>query len=104
VNGITTHHLTDPETENPVAAIKALTHGLGVDMALDTSGASEERLTAVRGTRAWGVVCFVDEGGSVTLDVSPNLLRKQLTIIGSDLLHRRPRGLLTFRRRPHDRC
>jgi threonine dehydrogenase-like Zn-dependent dehydrogenase len=75
--------LIDPETDDPIAAIKALTHGLGVDMALDTSGASEGRLTAVRGTRAWGVVCFVGEGGSVTLDVSPDLLRKQLTIIGS---------------------
>jgi len=40
-------------------------------------------LTAVRGTRSWGTVCFVGEGGSVTLDVSPDMLRKQLTIIGS---------------------
>ena len=75
--------LIDPKTDDPVAAIKGLTRGLGADMALDTSGASEGRLTAVRGTRAWGVVCFVGEGGSVTLDVSPDLLRKQLTIIGS---------------------
>jgi threonine dehydrogenase-like Zn-dependent dehydrogenase len=75
--------LIDPEAVDPVAAIKALTHGVGADMALDTSGASEGRLTAVRGTRAWGVVCFVGEGGSVTLDVSPDMLRKQLTIIGS---------------------
>jgi threonine dehydrogenase-like Zn-dependent dehydrogenase len=52
-------------------------------MALDTSGVSEGRLAAVRGTRAWGVVCFVGEGGSVTLDVSPDLLRKQLTILAS---------------------
>jgi len=73
----------DPTTDDPVGAIKALTRGLGADMSLDTSGASEGRLTAVRGTRAWGVVCFVGEGGSVTLDVSPDLLRKQLTIIGS---------------------
>ncbi len=40
-------------------------------------------MTAVRGTRSWGTVCFVGEGGSVTLDVSPDMLRKQLTIIGS---------------------
>jgi threonine dehydrogenase-like Zn-dependent dehydrogenase len=75
--------LIDPQADDPVAAIKALTHGAGADMTLDTSGASEGRLTAVRGTRAWGIVCFVGEGGSVTLDVSPDLLRKQLTIIGS---------------------
>jgi threonine dehydrogenase-like Zn-dependent dehydrogenase len=75
--------LIDPQAGDAVAAIKALTHGLGADMALDTSGASEGRLTAVRGTRAWGIVCFVGEGGTVTLDVSPELLRKQLTILGS---------------------
>jgi threonine dehydrogenase-like Zn-dependent dehydrogenase len=75
--------LIDPKDDDPVAAIRALTHGIGADMALDTSGASEGRLTAVRGTRAWGVVCFVGEGGNVILDVSPDLLRKQLTIIGS---------------------
>jgi threonine dehydrogenase-like Zn-dependent dehydrogenase len=77
------HVLIDPKADEPIAAIKALTHGAGADMALDTSGASEGRLTAVHGTRPWGVVCFVGEGGSVTLDVSPDLLRKQLTIIGS---------------------
>jgi threonine dehydrogenase-like Zn-dependent dehydrogenase len=38
---------------------------------------------AVRATRPWGTVCFVGEGGAVTLDVSRDLLRKQLTIIGS---------------------
>jgi threonine dehydrogenase-like Zn-dependent dehydrogenase len=75
--------LIDPKTDDPVAAIKALTHGLGVDMALDTSGASQGRLTAIRGTRAWGTVCFVGEGGDVSLDVSPDMLRKQLTIMGS---------------------
>jgi len=71
------------EPEDPAAGIRELTHGLGADMALDTSGAAEGRLTAVRGTRAWGVACFVGEAGSVTLDVSPDMLRKQLTVIGS---------------------
>ena len=37
----------------------------------------------MRGARAWGTVCFVGEGGNVTIDVSPDMLRKQLTIIGS---------------------
>ncbi len=75
--------LIDPQAGDAVAAIKSLTHGLGADMALDTSGASDGRLAAVRGTGAWGVACFVGEGGTVTLDVSPELLRKQLTILGS---------------------
>ncbi len=75
--------LIDPKADDPVVAIKTLTHGFGADLALDTSGASEGRLIAVRGTRAWGTVCFVDEGGSVSLDVSPDMLRKQLTMMGS---------------------
>ncbi len=73
----------NPKPDDPVATIKTLTRGSGADLALDTSGTPEGRLTAVRGTRAWHTVCFVGEGGNVTLDVSPDLLRKQLTIIGS---------------------
>ena len=37
----------------------------------------------MQATRPWGTVCFVGEGGGVTLDVSWDLLRKQLTILGS---------------------
>jgi threonine dehydrogenase-like Zn-dependent dehydrogenase len=33
--------------------------------------------------RTWGKVCFVGEGDSVTLDVSNDLLRRQVTLIGS---------------------
>lgn len=75
--------LIDPKSNDPVGAIKNATHGIGADMTLDTSGAPEGRLTAVRGARAWGTVCFVGEGGSVTIEVSPDMLRKQLTIVGS---------------------
>jgi threonine dehydrogenase-like Zn-dependent dehydrogenase len=75
--------LIDPKTDDPVAAIKTLTNGAGADLSLDTSGAAEGRVTAVRATRAWGTVCFVGEGGGVSLDVSRDLLRKQLTVIGS---------------------
>ena len=73
----------DPKADDAVAAIRALTHGEGADMTLDTSGTADGRLIAVRGTRAWGTACFVGEGGDVTIDVSPQMLRKQLTIIGS---------------------
>jgi threonine dehydrogenase-like Zn-dependent dehydrogenase len=75
--------LVDPKRDDAVAAIKALTDGTGADVTLDTSGAADGRLIAVRGTRAWGTACFVGEGGNVTIDVSPDMLRKQLTIIGS---------------------
>jgi len=75
--------LIDPQSDDAIAGIKALTQGSGADVTLDTSGAADGRLIAVRGTRAWGTACFVGEGGNVTLEVSPDMLRKQLTIIGS---------------------
>jgi threonine dehydrogenase-like Zn-dependent dehydrogenase len=63
--------------------LKELTRGEGVDLAIDCTGAAAARLAAVRSARTWGTVCFVGEGGEVTLDVSRDMLRKQLTLIGS---------------------
>jgi len=63
--------------------LKELTKGEGVDLALDTTGVPAARLAAVRSAKTWGTVCFVGEGGDVTLDVSRDMLRKQLTLIGS---------------------
>jgi threonine dehydrogenase-like Zn-dependent dehydrogenase len=73
----------DPAADDPVAALKELTRGEGVDLALDCSGAEPARAAAIRATRTWGTVCFVGEGGSVTIDVSRDMIRKQLTVIGS---------------------
>jgi threonine dehydrogenase-like Zn-dependent dehydrogenase len=69
--------------DDPVAALKALTKGTGVDYALECSSAPAARTAAVRGARTWGTVCYVGEGGSVTLDVSPDMLRRQITLMGS---------------------
>ncbi len=68
---------------DPVEAIRAATRGRGVELAIDCSGSPEARLQAVHATRTWGTVCFVGEGNTVTLDVSNDMIRKQLTIIGS---------------------
>lgn len=69
--------------DDPLAEIRDLTHGRGADLTLDTSGRPEGRLLAVRAARAWGTACFVGEGSNVTIDVSPDMLRKQLTIVAS---------------------
>src|SRR6202035_1363021 len=73
----------DPRSNDPAGAVRELTHGLGADLTLDTSGTADGRLAAVHSAKVWGTVCFVGERGSVTLDVSPDLLRKQLTIVAS---------------------
>lgn len=81
--GLGADAVVDPGSNDPVAALKDLTHGRGVDIALDCSGAEAGRLGAIRSTRTWGTVGFVGEGGTVTIDVSKEMIRKQLTIIAS---------------------
>lgn len=71
------------KTENVVQAIRDLTHGRGADTSLDASSSPLARAQAVRCVRTWGKACFVGEGDSVTLDVSSDLLRRQVTLMGS---------------------
>lgn len=73
----------DASTTDPVEAVRALTGGRGASRTMDTSGTAAGRSVAVRAAAAWGVVGLVGEGGTMTVDVSPEVLRKQLTILGS---------------------
>jgi threonine dehydrogenase-like Zn-dependent dehydrogenase len=73
----------NPAECDPVAAIRDLTHGEGADLTLDTSSAPSARIQAIRALKVWGTCCFVGEGNEVTIDVSPDMLRRQATIIGS---------------------
>jgi threonine dehydrogenase-like Zn-dependent dehydrogenase len=66
-----------------VAAIRELTHGEGATTTLDCTGQPDARVNAVKSACMWGRVCFVGEGNTVTLDVSPDVIHKQLTIYGS---------------------
>jgi D-arabinose 1-dehydrogenase-like Zn-dependent alcohol dehydrogenase len=72
------HEVIDPKSGDMVAAI-----GEGAHKTLDASSAPEARAAAVRSVRSWGTACFVGERGQVTLDVSPDLLRRQVTLVGS---------------------
>jgi threonine dehydrogenase-like Zn-dependent dehydrogenase len=76
--------LIDPSnSDSVVETIRAHTGGLGADLSLDASSAPSARRQAVQCVRTWGKACFVGEGGDVTLDVSSDLLRRQVTLIGS---------------------
>lgn len=75
--------LNPEESEDLLIKIKDLTKGLGVDASLDASSSPAARSIAVKCVKTWGKACFVGEGGDVTLDVSNDLLRRQVTIIGS---------------------
>ena len=37
----------------------------------------------MRAARTWGTTCYVGERSQVTLDASPDLLRRQITLVGS---------------------
>ncbi len=71
------------QTPDVVGAIKDLTQGLGAHLSLDASSSADARAQAVRCVRTWGKACYVGEGGTVAFDVSPDLLRRQVTLIGS---------------------
>lgn len=73
----------DASREDIVKTLLDLTRGEGVALALECSGAASARRAAVRCVRTWGTACYVGEGGEVTLEVSPDLLRRQVTLIGS---------------------
>jgi threonine dehydrogenase-like Zn-dependent dehydrogenase len=75
--------VVDGSQADAVQALREMTGGRGVDMALDCSGHPDARVQAVKATRTWGTVCYVGEGGSVTLDVSQDMIRRQLTLLGS---------------------
>src|SRR6476620_8822001 len=77
------HEVIDPAAGDAVKAIRDLTHGEGAHKTLDASSAPDARPAAVRAVRSWGTACFVGERGQVTLDVSPDLLRRQVTLVGS---------------------
>ena len=76
-------HIVNPGSNDPVAAIKDLTHGRYADLTLDTSSNPDARLNAIKSTKVWGTMCFVGEGGDVRIEVSPQLLRRQLTLLAS---------------------
>jgi len=74
----------DPRHENLVEQIKALTDGRGVDRALDCTGVPQAQRLCIDATRRKGHVAFVGEcNDDLRIKVSPDLLRKGLTLHGS---------------------
>lgn len=77
-------HLTiNARSEDALAAILDATNGRGVECAMDCTGSSTARSAAIRSAGKWGRVVFLGEGGDVTIDVSNEMNRKQLSIYGS---------------------
>ncbi|ELF6204849.1 TPA: zinc-binding dehydrogenase [Pseudomonas putida] len=72
-----------PHGDGDVAqAILELTGGQGIDKSLETSGAASARSAAIRAAKTLGSCCFVGEGDEMRINVSPELLRRQMPVMG----------------------
>jgi threonine dehydrogenase-like Zn-dependent dehydrogenase len=74
----------DPRDDDILDRIKELTDGNGVDYSLESAGALSAERLCIDATRRMGKAAFVGESyDGVTIRMSPDLLRKGLTIIGT---------------------
>ena len=79
----------DPNEPDLVAKILAMTDGKGVTCAVDCSGKVQSERLCIDATRRRGRIAFVGESGEpLPIRVSPDLIRKGLTIVGSWLYNR----------------
>jgi len=72
------------EAGGPVnAEVQELTDGQGCEASMDCSGAPSGRRAALLGTRRWGRCALVGEGGVMEFAASPELIHRQITLMGS---------------------
>ncbi|MCL2343073.1 MAG: zinc-binding dehydrogenase [Firmicutes bacterium] len=69
--------------DDVLGEVRRLTGGRGVERAVDCSGNTLARQTAIRATAKWGKIVFVGEGGTVEFNPSPDIIHDQKTIYGS---------------------
>lgn len=76
--------VVDPTRADVVAQIRDLTDGRGVDAAIDCAGAVAAERLCIDAVRRKGRVAFVGEcGEELPIRVSPDFIRKGLTVHGS---------------------
>ncbi len=74
----------DPADAHLLEAIRDMTGGRGVDAALDCSGSVQAERLCIDATRRRGRVAFIGEcHDDLSIRVSPDMIRKGLTVIGS---------------------
>lgn len=72
----------DPTSEHALEQIMDLTHGVGIDKAIDCSGVASAQRLLIDAARRKGHVAFVGEAGDLTIGVSRDMIRKGLTLHG----------------------
>ena len=74
----------DPNDPDILQKIRGLTEGRGVDCAIDCSGRVPAERLCIDATRRRGRVAFVGEcREELTIQVSSDMIRKGLTVVGS---------------------
>ncbi|MDR1444131.1 MAG: zinc-binding dehydrogenase [Treponema sp.] len=68
---------------NALGQILAATGGKGVEKAVDCSANDSGRALAVRAARQWGKIALVGEGGTLSVNPSPDMIHPQKTVYGS---------------------
>lgn len=77
------HDVVDARRGDATMAVRALTSGAGADATVDCTGTGAGRAVAVGSSRIRGRVCFVGVGPPSELDVSEEIIGKELTCYGS---------------------
>lgn len=72
----------DPRDEDAAAQILDLTSGIGVDKAIDCSGAAPAQRLMIDAVRRKGQASFVGQSGDLTIGVSRDMIGKGLTLRG----------------------
>ncbi len=75
--------VVNSKEEDPVARLRALTDGEGVDIAIDSSGNPAGQNAALDSARKFGSVAFIGESRKTELNPSDQFIRKLLTVIGA---------------------
>lgn len=73
----------DPTAPHVMDAIKEFSHGDGLSAAIDCSGNTAAQNMALDSVRPFGKVAFVGESKETTIRPSEQLIRKQISLIGS---------------------
>jgi len=76
-------HVLDPGDSSVLERIMELTNGVGVDNAMDCSGAPAAQRLLIDATRRLGTVSFVGECGELSIHVSNDMIRKGLNLHGT---------------------
>ena len=73
----------NPSDDNALEQIMDFTKGVGVDKAVDCSGAPQAQRLMIDAARRKGQASFVGEGSDLTITISDDMIRKGITLRGS---------------------